>query len=84
MVAASAKAATKPSHGQRGCSDRAATNSATHRPSAAVAKNLVRRSAASFAVACGSGEPGDDGRRIGSHGNAPSLAGRFREGGWLR
>ena len=32
MVAASAKAATKPSHGQRGCNARAAANSATHRP----------------------------------------------------
>ena len=55
IVAASAKAATKPSHGQRGCNDRAAANTATHRQSAAVARNFVRRNAASFAASCESG-----------------------------
>ena len=75
MVAASAKAATKPSHGQRGCNERAVANSATHRQSAGVAKNLVRLSAAQLRHVLRVGREACDGggSRIGWHGNTHRL-----------
>ena len=77
MIAASAKAATNPSHGQRGCNERATANSATHRISAAVAMNLVRRSAASFATSSGSAAKRVSKAELASDGMETPFAGGF-------